>query len=45
VQRQELYRQLAERLHTREDVDWGPLALPRAEKREVRFDDIVVPAP
>ncbi len=45
VQRQELYRQLAERLHTREDVDWGPLALPRAEKREVRFDDIVVAAP
>ena len=45
VQRQELYRQLAERLHTREDVDWGPLAPPRAESHEVRFDDIVVRTP
>jgi hypothetical protein len=44
AQRQELYRQLAEKMHTREDVDWGPLALPRAEAREVRYDDIVVTA-
>ena len=45
VQRQDVYRQLADKLHAREDVDWGPLAPPRAESREVRFDDVVVRSP
>jgi serine/threonine protein kinase len=45
VQRQELYRQLADKLHAREDVDWGPLASPRAKSREARFDDVVVRSP
>ncbi|MBL8848757.1 MAG: protein kinase [Planctomycetaceae bacterium] len=33
IQGQELYRQLAQKLHTREDVDWSPLPPPRAARR------------
>ena len=29
IQQQDLYRQLAQKLHTREDVDWSPLPPPR----------------
>lgn len=34
VQHQELYRQLAQKLHTREDVDWSPLPPPRKPSTE-----------
>lgn len=33
IQGQELYRQLAQKLHTREDVDWSPLPPPRSARR------------
>ena len=43
IQQQDLYRQLAEKLHTREDVNWSPLALPGASRSRPHAD--VAPAP
>lgn len=40
IQQQDLYRQLAEKLHTREDVKWSPLALPGAESRAPSRDSV-----
>jgi hypothetical protein len=42
VQSQELYRQLAEKLRTREDVDWAPLGPGRGELRSTPGAEAVV---
>lgn len=42
VQNQELYRQLAEKLRTREDVDWAPLGPGRGEPRSKPAAEAVV---
>lgn len=44
VQNQELYRQLAEKLRTREDVDWAPLGPAGSELRLSRGAEAVVQA-
>jgi len=43
VERQELYRQLAQKLHTREDVDWSPLPPPQGPKRDSGSKSVRVP--